>query len=219
MALSERHYTRSEQRLDRLLHHTGLIAAIAGVGVLIGLTVRHQDALTLFAVSLYSLGLITMLAASTLANHDMHAPPEISRPRERFDHAAIFLMIAGTYTPFTILVLPPVWGWGLFGFVWSLALLGAGFQLTDRLAYAPAIALYLSLGWSILPAIGPLIAGMPPVSLGLLIGGGVVYSLGILAFAAYRLPFHTVIWHAAVLSAAACHYSAVLTGVVLPRGG
>lgn len=217
MALSQRQYSRVEQWLDRGLHYSGLIAALAGVVVLIALTARYHSGLTLFSVALYSAGLLTMLAASTLANHDLQANPEISRPRERLDHAAIFLMIAGTYTPFTLLVLPPLWGWGLFAFVWLLAALGASLKLSDRLGYGPAIGLYLVLGWSILPAIDPLVTRMPTMSLGLLIAGGVLYSVGVLAFLAHRVPFHTVIWHGTVLAAAACHYGAILTGVVLAQ--
>lgn len=217
MPLSPRLYTRTEQWADRLLHRVGLGCAVVGVVVLLALTLRHQGTLALFAVSLYAAGLLTMLIASTLANHDLSGQTSTTRRRERFDHAAIFLMIAGTYTPFTIMVLPPHWGWGLLGFVWFVAFLGAGLKLAARLAYGPTIALYLVLGWSILPAISPLLSVMRPLSLVLLVTGGLVYSLGVLAFTASRLPFHTVIWHAMVLIAAACHYAAVLTGVVLPR--
>lgn len=217
MALSPRQYTRAEQRADRLLHHLGLAFAVFGVAVLLALTIRYQDRVALISVGLYAAGLLAMLVASTAANHNLSAAPGTTRVRERCDHAAIFLMIAGTYTPFTVLVLGSALGWGLLAFVWAMALLGAGLKLTGRLGYGPTIGLYLIVGWSILPALRPLLTALPFQALALLVIGGVVYTLGVLAFTATRLPFHTVIWHAMVLIAAACHYAAVLIGVVLPR--
>lgn len=216
MALSRRVYSSAEQWADRVLHHIGLVGAVVGVAVLIALTLRYQGGLALFSVTLYGFGLLVMLIASTLANHDLSADPATIRGRERFDHAAIFTMIAGTYTPFTLMVLPPTWGWPLLSLVWGLAIVGATLKMAGRLGYWPTIGFYLGLGWSILPAIGHLIVGMAALPLALLVAGGVVYSLGVLAFTASQLPFHTVIWHAMVLIAAGCHYTAILTGVVLP---
>jgi hemolysin III len=217
MTIPRRQYSRAEQWADRLLHHVGLVSAVVAVVVLLALTHRYQDGLALFAVALYGVGLITMLVASTLANHDLSADSAAIRGRERFDHAAIFAMIAGTYTPLTLIVLPGSWGWALLLLVWGLALIGGGLKLAGRLGYRSTIAFYLGLGWSILPAIGPLVTAMAPLPLALLITGGIVYSLGVVAFTASRLPFHTVIWHTMVLVAAGCHYAAILTSVALPR--
>lgn len=214
MGLSQRSYTVSEQWADRLLHHVGLVAALIGVVVLLVLTARHHSAVAMVAIGLYAVGLVTMLVASMLANHNLSLTPPAWV--ERFDHAAIFLMIAGTYTPFALLALPGTWGTAFMVFVWGVGALGAALKLAGRLGYGPAIALYLIVGWSILPATGHLTAVMPASALGLLVAGGILYSVGIAAFTAERLPYHTVIWHASVLLAAGCHYVAVLTGVVLP---
>lgn len=215
MPLSSRRYTLAEQIADRIIHVVGLVVAVLGVGVLVWLAAGRRDTVMLGGVMLYGVGLITMLVASALANYDRHDDPKRVARRERFDHAAIFLMIAGTYTPFTLSVLAGAWGWGLLAFVWTVALSGAGLKLAGRLGYAASIALYLLLGWSILPALQPLVAGLAFPPLVLLAVGGAVYTAGVLVFVFSRLPYHTVIWHSMVLVAAGCHYAAVLTGVVL----
>lgn len=218
MALSSRAYSQGEQRADRVLHRIGIAVAVVGVAVLLALAARRQDGMVVVGVALYSVGLIAMLVASALANHDLaERSPRMER-RERFDHAAIFLMIAGTYTPFTLTALAGAWGWGLLAFVWILALVGAGLRLAGRLNYGLSIALYLLLGWSVLPAVKPLTAALAIAPLLLLVIGGVVYSTGVVVFTLSRLPYHTVIWHAMVMIAAGCHYAAVLTGVVLAEG-
>lgn len=216
MPLSSREYTLAEQIADRIVHVVGIAVAVVGVAVLMWLASGRRDAVLLGGVALYGAGLISMLVASALANYDRHGDPERVARRERLDHAAIFLMIAGTYTPFTLSVLAGAWGWGLLTFVWTVALSGAGLKLAGRLGYGPSIALYLLLGWSILPALHPLVAGLALPPLVLLAIGGAVYTAGVLVFVFSRLPYHTVIWHAMVLVAAGCHYAAVLTGVVLP---
>lgn len=218
MALASRDYSAAEQCADRWLHRVGIGVAVVGVGVLLWLAAGRHDLLLLVGVALYSVGLLAMLVASAVANHHLGTRGEGLLWRERFDHAAIFLMIAGTYTPFTLTVLAGPWGMGLLAFVWSLALAGAGLKLTGRLGYGASIALYLLLGWSILPALKPLVAGLALPALVLLIAGGVVYTAGVLVFVCSRLPFHTAIWHGMVMSAAGCHYAAVLLGVVVPAG-
>ncbi len=217
MPLSSRDYSAAEELADRFVHRVGIAVAVVGVAVLLWLAAGRRDVTVFVGVALYGVGLLTMLVASALANHDRSERSRNLELRERFDHAAIFLMIAGTYTPFTLTVLAGPWGWGLLIFVWTVALLGAGLKLAGRLGYMPAIALYLLLGWSVLPALEPLVARLPLPPLVLLVTGGVVYTLGVLVFVLSRLPYHTVIWHAMVIAAAGCHYAAVLMGVVLPH--
>lgn len=218
MALATRDYTAAEQCADRWLHRVGIAVAVVGVAVLLWLAAGRRDGLLLLGVGLYGLGLLAMLVASAVANHHLGVRGEGLLWRERFDHAAIFLMIAGTYTPFTLTVLAGPWGYGLLGFVWTLALAGAALKLTGRLGYGASISLYLLIGWSILPALEPLVAGLSGSPLALLVAGGVVYSAGVVVFLCSRLPFHTAIWHGMVMTAAGCHYAAVLLGVVVPGG-
>jgi hemolysin III len=129
----------------------------------------------------------------------------------RLDHAAIFGMIAGTYTPIGLLALGGAWGWGVLVVVWAGAAGGAAFKLVAPGRFGRAsIAAYLLLGWAGLAALDPLLAALPPRDLALLAGGGLLYSLGVAVHLSTRLPYHTAIWHALVLAAAACHYAVVL---------
>jgi len=219
MPLATRAYSPAEQIADRWLHRIGIVVAAIGVAVLLWLAAGRQDGLLILGVGLYGVGLLAMLIASAVANHDLSAPVRGALWRERFDHAAIFLMIAGTYTPFTLTVLAGPWGYGLLAFVWTVALAGAGLKLAGRLGYGASIGLYMLVGWSILPALKPLVAELPFSPLVLLVTGGVVYSAGVIVFLCSRLPFHTAIWHGMVMTAAGCHYAAVLLGVVMAPVG
>ena len=218
MGLSTRLYSRGEQLADRWLHRAAIAVAVAAVPALLGPAVATGSTLLAFSVALYGLGLLAMLVCSALSNHDPHDRSPRTELLERLDHAGILLMIAGTYAPFTLTALGGAWGWTLFGFVWVVALTGIVIKLASRrpVRYGVSIALYLLLGWSVLPVIGPLTAALPGESLALLAAGGVLYSAGVVFYLWSRLPYHTVVWHAFVLVAAGCHYGAVLTGVVFP---
>ena len=209
-----RAYAQAEQTADRYLHLLGLVAAIIGAVVLVAIAAPRQGALAIFSVTVYCIGLIGMIGASTLYNHALS-----SRRREwfrRLDHAAIFLMIAGTYTPFVLVRMTGPWGTGIATVVWSVAIVGIVVMLIDpRRLEGVLTALYLGLGWVILPALGPLIAAVPLQAVILLAAGGLLYSIGVVFHLWRRLPYHKAIWHGFVLAAASCHYLAVLSGVVL----
>jgi hemolysin III len=139
----------------------------------------------------------------------------VRRPRLRYvfrilDHASIFLIIAGTYTPFTLVSLQGVWGWSLFGVVWGLAFAGVGFKvvMTARLRILGPL-LYLAMGWLIVIAYEPLVAAVPGAGIDWLIAGGLFYSGGLIFYAWDRLPFNHAIWHGFVLAGSACHYVAI----------
>jgi hemolysin III len=166
----------------------------------------------LVATILYVIGLITMLVCSAAYNLSLDSPRrELLR---RFDHAAIFVMIAGTYSPFTLGRLDGAWSVWLAGFVWGVALLGAVAKLTvPRRIERYAVILYLALGWVVLLALEPLLAALHPAVLILILAGGLLYSAGV-AFHLWRgLRFQNAIWHALVLSAAVCHYAAVIVNL------
>jgi hemolysin III len=166
------------------------------------------------SVAVYGLGLLAMIGASALYNF-----AAASRRKEWFrrcDHAAIFLMIAGTYTPFALVRMGGAWGIGIAGFVWLVAVAGIALKfLYPRRLEGISILLYLALGWVILAALEPLFAGVPLSAIILIAIGGLLYSFGVLFHLWRRLPYHNAIWHGFVLSAAACHWAAVLDGVVL----
>ncbi len=207
-------YSRAERIADGIIHLLGLTFGLAACVSLALAALPSHDALLWLALGLYGLGLMAMLGCSAAYNMIQH--PRIKAVIRRLDHAAIFVMIAGTYTPFTLIAIGGPWGLGLLAFVWSVALGGVALKLFwprrfDRLSTVA----YLLLGWSILVAIDPLLGALSAAGLVLLGAGGLLYSLGVVFHLWERLPFQNAIWHAFVLAAAACHFTAVLSEVVL----
>jgi hemolysin III len=201
---------RAELAADAIVHGIGIAAALVGAGALIFIAATKRNGLEILTVSAYSVGLLAMLICSTVYNM-----AERSRYREllrRFDHAAIFVMIAGTYTPFTALALSGVWAVGMTIFVWAVAMLGVVLKLSvpsDRFAKL-SMALYLIFGWIGMVIMWPLLGSVGIPILILLAIGGVVYSLGTIVHALDRLPFQRAIWHGFVVIAAAIHYAAIV---------
>jgi hemolysin III len=215
-AAESRQYRATELAADRIIHIVGILAGLAGAAILMGIAADIVDLPTFSATLLYSICLLTMLGCSAAYNLASSAPRrEFLR---QLDHAAIFLMIAGTYTPFTTCRLHGIWAIGMTAAVWTGALTGAVIKLTcpSRIERVSIVA-YLGLGWIILAGTRPML-GSVDVWTAVLIGvGGVLYSIGA-GFHLWRtLPFQKAIWHSLVLVAASCHYAAVLHGVVLAR--
>jgi hemolysin III len=209
-----RPYHLREQIVDRCVHCAGLGAAAIGSAVLIAAAAERDSALMFASVVVYGFGLLAMIGASAL--YHSAAP---SRRREwfrRLDHAAIFLMIAATYTPFALVRIGGGWGLGIAIFVWLAAVAGMALKLLcpQRLE-GLSTGIYLGLGWVILIAPGALFAGVPLPAIVLLAAGGLLYMTGILFHLWQRLPYHNAVWHSFVMSAAGCHWVAVLDGVVL----
>ena len=208
------HYPhRAAWLADLVVHVIGLVLAVVGGAVALGLAVSHGLIGRTAAVSVYALGFIAMFAFSLAYNF---AKPKWQPFLYRLDHVGIFLMIAASYTPFTTQLLHGAWSWVMTTIVWSLATLGIlGKLFLPALKDAVTIALYLALGWVVLVAIKPLVATAPLATLILLAAGGALYSIGALLFMVKRLKFRRAIWHGHVLAGAATHYAAVLVGVVL----
>ena len=161
-------------------------------------------------IAIYAVGLVAMFVCS--AAYNVLRRSRLRAWLQRFDHAAIFAMIAGTYTPFTMLRLDGVWATGLTGTIWSIAGLGIGAKLLQpRWIERISLALYLMLGWIGLVAIGPFMQAMDGPTLGLLGAGGALYTSGVIFHVWRALPYHTAIWHGFVLVAAGLHYGAVLS--------
>ena len=195
---------------DGVVHALGLALGIAGAIALVGLTLFSGNPLLAAPLFIYAAGLVAMLGCSAAYNL-----LRSSRRRDwlrRFDHAAIFAMIAGTYTPFTILGLQGGWSSGLTVAIWSVAAIGIALKLWQpRRIEAISVALYLGLGWIGLIALHPFMVAFDTATLALLATGGIVYSVGVVFHLWRRLPFHNAIWHGFVLVAAGLHYFAVLT--------
>lgn len=206
--------SRGELAADCVIHILGIAGGSIGGASLVAVIAERGDWLEFGALLIYAIGMIAMFCCSA-AYHLARNSPRRALLR-RCDHAAIFVMIAGTYTPFTLLRLDGAWSWGLTAAVWSIAAIGVAVKLCRGcdLRYA-SIAPYLLLGWIGIIAIDPLFRSLGWSTL-LLIGlGGALYMIGVLFHVWERLPFQNAIWHAFVLAAAAVHYAAVLQGVVL----
>ena len=209
-----RHYpTAAAKCADLVVHIVGLTLALAGGGVLLGLAVAEHSVSKVVGVSIYAAGLVAMLAFSTAYNF---AKPRYRPVLRRLDHAGIFLMIAGSYTPFTTHSLTGAWAWSMTAAVWSIAALGALGKLflpmVDRRFW---VAVYLALGWLVVVAMKPMLHNVAWVSMLLLGVGGLLYSTGVVFYVNKRLRFSRAIWHGHVVAAAGAHWTAVLLGVVL----
>ncbi len=201
--------SRGERAADAVVHAVGFTAALAACAALAAAAPRPAGIRVVAALGLYAAGLVAMLGCSGLHNIAGEGPRKALL--RRLNHAAIFGMIAGTYTPIGLLALGGAWGRGVLVVVWAGAAGGAALKLVAPGRFGRAsIAAYLLLGWAGLAALDPLLEALPPRDLALLAGGGLLPILGVAVHLSTRLPYHTAIWHALVLAAAACHYAVVL---------
>jgi hemolysin III len=214
IAKPPRHYpTPAAKCADLVVHIVGLTLALVGGVVLLALAVTAHSISAVVGVSIYAAGVVAMLAFSTAYNFAHHS----YRPALRkLDHAGIFLMIAGSYTPFTIHNLTGAWAVGMTAAVWSIALLGVLMKLlVPKVPRALSLTLYLALGWLVVVALKPMMDSVAWYALLLLLAGGILYSTGVIFYVNKRLKFARAIWHGHVIAAAATHWAAVLLGVVL----
>jgi hemolysin III len=204
-----------ERIADAWVHRLAIAAGLIGVIVLMAAAVPQGSLTLTVSLLVYSCGLLTMLICSALYNASRS--PKHRDLLRRFDHAAIFVMIAGTYTPFLAMKIDGIWGQWLLVYVWVVAGAGAMLKLiwVNRFARL-SVALYLFLGWTIIVAIEPLLASVSPPAIMLLIIGGVLYTIGMLFHLWDRLPYQQAIWHGFVAAAAVCHYTAIIGEVALP---
>jgi hemolysin III len=201
-------YTRGERIADAIVHVAAVGAAVIA-GVVLLLVAVPGGATQLVALSLYVFGVVTGFGCS--AAYNLVSSPRAKAILRRFDHAAIFLMIAGSYTPFAVIAIGGLWGVVLLSAVWLVALGGVALKLFWPGRFERfSIVLYLMLGWALLPAIVPVIEALSGASLVLLLVGGGLYSLGVVFHLWHKLPYHNAIWHGFVLAAAVCHYIAVM---------
>jgi len=194
-------------------HAIGVALALAGLAVLVTLAILHGSARQIVSYSIYGASLVLLYAVST-AYHGVRAP-RAKRVLRTLDHSAIYLLIAGTYTPFALISLRGAWGWSLLGIIWGLAATGVIFKIffTGRFPITSTV-LYLAMGWLALIAVRQLFAHVPVPGLVLLFSGGVCYTLGILFFALDHKRFHHAIWHVFVLAGSVCHFFAVVTSTL-----
>jgi hemolysin III len=210
LAASKRVQSREEEVANSISHGFGLVVALVATPFLIRHAALHGDAGVIVGASIFAATMVLLYLASTL----YHALP-IGRAKRVFrviEHSAIFLLIAGTYTPFTLGVLRGAWGWTLLGLVWGIAVAGVTLKALNRLTH-PVLttSLYLLMGWLIVIAAHPLSDRVPASGLLWLVAGGLAYTLGVIFFAFdSRLRYGHFIWHLFVMAGTACHYFAVL---------
>jgi hemolysin III len=202
--------TLGEEIANSISHGLGLVAAIVATPFLLVAAARQGSVWAVVGASVFAAAMIVLYLSSTL----YHAIPHRRAKGllQLFDHLAIFLLIAGTYTPFTLGVLRGTAGWIIFGLVWGLAALGTVLKIVGGARRAPVLStcLYLGMGWLVVLAIRPLLEHMPLAGCWWLLAGGLAYSAGIAAFAAVRLRYSHFVWHLCVLAGTACHFIAVL---------
>jgi hemolysin III len=213
--LAEHYPNRREHVADGFVHAIGIAAALIGGGALVAFALTRGDGVSMATASaLYAFCLMAMLAASAVYN--LTRPSPARRILRRLDEAAIFLMIAGSYTPFTIKLLPPELALGVTLAIWVAALVGAvGKVLWTNVSDRTWCLVYLAFGWLAVLILGPIITTLPPLAVALLVVAALVYSGGVLLYLNHALPFRRAIWHACVVVGAAGHYGAVLVGLVL----
>ena len=205
-------YTAPERIADYCIHAIGVIASVIALAALIFIGVESKTALWIVGLSIYGLALVATFSFS--AGYHVAMRPRLKEWLRRLDHAAIFLMIAGTYTPFILIKMNNAWGLGLLAVVWGMAAIGIAIKLfAPRYLEGISTALYLMQGWAILAAWEPLMTAVSGHVLTLLMIGGVLYTVGVVFHLWERLPFQNAIWHGFVLSAASCHYAAVMVAV------
>jgi hemolysin III len=202
-------YDHAEILLDGVVHVAGIVLGIAGVAVLMVLALRSPVLADLPVSIVYAAGLLAMLGCS--AAYNLWPVSRVKWMLRRFDHSAIYLLIAATYTPFAVQIKNGLLAYGLLAWVWSVAAVGIVLKLArpgrfDRLS----ILFYMLLGWSGVMLYEPIIAVLPSSTLWLLAAGGLLYTAGVIFHVWQSLRFQNAIWHTFVLGAAACHYSAVL---------
>ncbi|MFZ7095742.1 PAQR family membrane homeostasis protein TrhA [Luteimonas dalianensis] len=202
-----------EERASALTHGVGAAAALAAGTALVTLAALHGDGWQLGAAIVFSTSLVLLYLASTL--YHSFQQPVLKRRLKVFDHCAIYLLIAGTYTPFTLVGLRGPLGWSLFAAIWTLALAGVVFKLfyTGRFRKLSTL-IYVAMGWLVLVAIKPVLAALDAWTFGWLVAGGVFYTLGTVFYHRDSIPYAHAIWHVFCIAGSVCHYLAVMAQVV-----
>jgi hemolysin III len=209
-------YTIGEEIANSVTHGIGTGLSIAGLTLLVALAVIYGDVWRVVSFSIYGSSLVLLYLASTLYHSIQH--PKVKRVLRIFDHAAIYLLIAGTYTPFTLVSMRGPWGWTLFGIVWGLALLGIAFKTVFIGRYEKlATVAYVLMGWLVVAVFKEMLVTIPTGGVIWLVAGGVVYTLGVLFYAWQKLPYNHAIWHLFVLGGSICHFFAILFHVLPVR--
>ncbi len=205
----ERNQTLGEEIANSISHGVALLATLVALPVLVVAAVRQGDVSSIVGASVFGTSMIMLYLASTV----YHLLPQ-NRAKQIFriiDHSAIYLLIAGTYTPFTLGVLRGGWGWTLFGLVWALAVVGIVFKIFGGIRFKKlSLGLYIVMGWLVVIAIKPLVESLPGWGMFWLAAGGAAYTLGSVAYVLDHRRYVHFVWHLFVVAGTTCHFIAVL---------
>jgi hemolysin III len=217
--LEEHTETPAEERLACVTHGVGAVFALGGLAALITFAAIRGDARRLVAVSIYGASLLVLYLVSTLYHAcDREQSTDRKLRLKVLDHVSIYFLIAGTYTPFLVVMIRGAWGWSLLGVLWAMALAGTVFKLyfTGRYNGASTL-LYVVMGWIGIVAAGPLFERVPGGAIAWIFAGGLAYTAGVVFYLWDSLPFNHVVWHCFVLCGSLCHFLAILIYVVPAR--
>ena len=209
LELEERPQSLGEEIANSVSHGVGLLAALAAFPILVTAALQRGDLAGIVGASVFAITMVLLYLTSTL----FHALPACRAKRvfQILDHSAIYFLIAGTYTPFTLGVLRGAWGWTLFALVWVLAVIGTVFKTLGGVRYTTfSTWVYLAMGWLVLIAIDPVWTLVPRWGLFWLLAGGIAYTAGAVFFMAERIRYFHFVWHLFVVAGTACHFVAVL---------
>jgi hemolysin III len=199
-----------EELANVVTHGVGLAAAVAGAALLIVFAALKGDVWEIVGVSVFATSMVALYTASTL--YHAARDPIVKARLKVLDHAAIYLLIAGTYTPFMIDELRGGWGWSLFGVIWGLAVVGIALKLVFIGRFKViSTAVYVAMGWLVLIAVVPLVQALDPITLVWMVAGGVAYTAGTPFYHNRRIRYSHAIWHLFVIAGSACHAIAVAT--------
>ena len=209
MSTDRNDYTHGEELANTLSHALGIVLGIAGLGYMVTRAALHGDVWQIVSASIFCATLVILYTASTL--YHGASSEHVKQRLQKFDHAAIYLLIAGSYTPLTLVNLRGPWGWSLFGVIWGLAFLGLLMKLrfTGRFNVISTLC-YIGMGWLITIAAQPMLHCVPAIGLWLLLAGGLCYTGGTVFYLRHSLRYHHAIWHLFVLAGSTCHYFAIL---------
>lgn len=208
-------YSFREELAHSITHGIGAGLAIIGLVILLVAATRHGDFWHIVSAAIYGSSLILLYLASTL--YHLFSAPRVKKFFQKLDHSMIYVLIAGTYTPLTLVTLRGAWGWTLFGLVWGMALCGLVLELLikKRIQWF-ALTLYLGMGWLLVIAAKPLVGSLATGGLILLLTGGLCYTLGIFFYIWKNLSYHHAIWHLFVMAGSSAHFFAILFYVMPP---
>lgn len=205
---TDRSQSRGEEIANAVSHGVGFVAAVATIPVLV-ISALNDGTAAVVGATIFGASMALLYLTSTL--YHAVTPNRAKRVFRILDHAAIYVLIAGTYTPFTLGVLKGAWGWTLFGVIWGLALIGIFLKSMQGIRYPRlSTAVYLMMGWLVLIAVRPLASNVPAWGMFWLVAGGVAYTAGVGFYAARRMRYAHLVWHLFVMAGTACHFVAVL---------